>query len=63
MKTITKRLYTIVEAANYLGRTPNALRMWLRRECPLPVIQIGTRIFLDIKDMDAFIERNRQGEI
>jgi len=54
-----KRLYSIPEAAFYLGRTVDALReiVWAGK---LPHIRDGKRILLDIKDMDARIEQSKQ---
>lgn len=53
-----KRLYSIPEAAFYLGRTVDALReiIWAGR---LPYVKDGRRVLIDIKDMDHFIERNK----
>lgn len=57
-KAITKRLYTVDEAACYLGRTVNAIRemQWAGK---LPFIKDGKRILFDIRDMDLWIEKNR----
>ncbi len=54
-----KRLYTLQEAAFYLGRTVDALRemVWGGK---LPYFRDGKRMLLDIKDMDEFIDRNKQ---
>lgn len=53
-----KRLYTIKEAAVYLGRTDWGLRemIWAGK---ISVIRDGRRILLDIADMDEWINRNR----
>lgn len=55
----SKRLYTIPEAAFYLGRTVDALRemIWAGK---LRVVRDGKRILLDIRDMDNFIEMSKQ---
>lgn len=55
----TKRLYSVSEAAFYLGRTVDALRemVWAGK---LPYFRDGGRMLLDIKDMDEFIDRNKQ---
>ena len=54
----TKRLYSIPEAAFYLGRSVDALRemIWAGK---LPCVKDGKRILLDIRDMDAWIEGNK----
>ncbi len=53
-----KRLYSIVDAAEYLGRS-----VWGVREMvyagKLPFIKDGRRILLDVRDMDLWIEKNK----
>jgi len=53
-----KRLYSIEEAAHYLGRSVDALRemLWAGK---IPFVRDGKRIFLDVKDMDQFIETGK----
>ncbi|MGA3172943.1 MAG: helix-turn-helix domain-containing protein [Syntrophorhabdales bacterium] len=53
-----KRLYSVPEAAFYLGRTVDALReiIWAGK---LPYVKDGRRVLVDVKDMDEFIERNK----
>lgn len=55
-----KRLFTIKEAAQYLGRSVWGVRdlIWSQT---IPVIkQAGCRkMYLDRNDMDAFIEKNK----
>ncbi len=53
-----KRLYSIKDAADYLGRTVWAVRemLWAGK---LPYIRDGKRILLDIRDMDAWIEASK----
>jgi len=53
-----KRLYSVPEAACYLGRTVDGLRemLWAGK---LPYIKDGRRVLLDLKDLDAYIERNK----
>jgi excisionase family DNA binding protein len=55
---VTKRLYSIEEAAQYLGRSEWGIRrlIW---DGHLPHILHGRRIHLDLADMDTFIERNK----
>ncbi len=56
----SKRLYTLKEAAQYLGRPVWGVRelIWAR---VIPVIkQHGCRkMYLDINDLEAFIEKNK----
>jgi len=53
-----KRLYTLTEAAGYLGHTIWAVRslVWGKK---LPVVRHGRKQWLDIFDMDKFIESNK----
>jgi excisionase family DNA binding protein len=55
---LNKRLYSIPEAGQYLGRT-----VWSIREMiyagKIPYIRDGRRMLLDIYDMDSWIENNR----
>ena len=57
-----KRLYTITEAAEYLGRS-----VWSVRELiwagSFPVVRVGRRIHLDIQDLDVWIEQNKVRDI
>ena len=54
-----KRLYTVVESAEYLGHTVWGIRslIWAKT---LPVVQHGRKQFLDLFDLDAFIEKNKK---
>ncbi len=55
---LQQRLYTLPQAAHYLGRS-----LWSMRELvwkgSIPIIREGTRIYIDINDMNAWIDRNR----
>ena len=55
---IPKRLYNLKESAIYLGRTVCALRevIW---DGKIPYVKDGRRIFLDINDMNDWIDRNK----
>lgn len=55
---ITKRLYSIKEAAVYLGRSTWSVRemIWAGK---IPYIKDGKRIFVDIRDLDEWIEKNK----
>ncbi len=54
----SKRLYTLKEAAKYLGRSEWSMRelIWSRA---IPVVRVGRKIFLDIEDLNDFIKRNK----
>jgi len=53
---LPKRLFTLKEAAHYLGRT-----LWSMRELiwkgSIPVVRDGKRIFLDIQDLEAYVTK------
>ncbi|PIV20161.1 MAG: hypothetical protein COZ69_11005 [Deltaproteobacteria bacterium CG_4_8_14_3_um_filter_45_9] len=55
---ISKRLFTLKEAALYLGRGLHGVRdmVW---KGEVPVVRNGRKMFLDIRDLDTFIERNK----
>ncbi len=55
---ISKRLYSIPEAGQYLGRTKWAIREMIYAG-KIPCIRDGRRMLLDINDMDRWIEENR----
>ncbi|NGZ98492.1 MAG: hypothetical protein CV089_20615 [Nitrospira sp. WS110] len=56
-----KRLYTLNEAAVYLGRSTWSIRrlIW---DGALPSVRAGGRVHVDLLDMDEFIERNKMRE-
>ena len=55
---LSKRLYTLPEAADYLGRTPWSMRelVWAGK---IPFVRDGKRIFVDIKDLEAYIVKHK----
>jgi excisionase family DNA binding protein len=55
---VSKRLYSVAEAAHYLGRSAWSVRrlIWSGE---LPEVRAGRRVHLDIRDMDEFIEKNK----
>lgn len=57
-----KRLYSVSEAATYLGRTACAVRelIWKGQ---LPAVKCGRRIHLDIQDLEAFVEQHKVREV
>ena len=59
---VAKRLYTVQEAAEYLGRSAWSVRelIWAGK---LPSVKVGRRIHLDLYDLDAFIEQNKVREV
>ena len=55
---LNKRLYSIPEAGQYLGRTVWAVREMIYAG-KIPYIRDGRRMLLDINDMDTWIEENK----
>lgn len=57
---MSKRLYTLREAAEYLGRSEWGMRelIWAGK---IPIVrqECGRKIFLDIDDLDDFINQNK----
>jgi len=57
---MNKRLYTLKEAAAYLGRSVWGMRelIWSRQ---IPVVKPagGRKIFVDIVDLESYVERNK----
>ena len=53
-----KRLYSVPEAGEYLGRTSWAIRemIWQGK---LPAVRDGRRILLDVEDLDRWIDANK----
>lgn len=55
---LRKRLYTLAEAAEYLGRSIWSVRRLIWNEVLRPV-RVQGRVHLDVGDMDALIERSK----
>jgi len=57
---LSKRLYTLKEAAEYLGRSEWGMRelIWAG-EIPVVKTEGGRKIFLDVDDLNHFINRNK----
>ena len=56
-----KRLYSLPEAAIYLGRSDWSVRrlIWAGE---LPSVRAGGRVHVDVRDMDEFIEKFKEVE-
>jgi excisionase family DNA binding protein len=52
------RYLTVPEAAEYLGMTPNAVRMMVQKR-DIPHIRVGRRVRFDIRDLDAHMRARR----
>ena len=59
-RIVEKRLFTLKEAATSLGRSVWGMRdlVWARE---LPVVKCagGRKIFIDLQDLEAYINRNK----
>jgi len=59
-----KRLFTIQEAAHYLGFSPRTLYNGTgpraKKPFPLKAIRIGTSVRFDLLDLDRFIEESKR---
>ncbi|MDK2744630.1 MAG: helix-turn-helix domain-containing protein [Nitrospira sp. BO4] len=55
---LTKRLYSLPEAAMYLGRSTWSIRrlIWSGE---LPQVRAGGRVHVDVRDLDEFIDKNK----
>lgn len=58
VRGMSKRLYSVDEAAVYLGRTVWAVRemLWAGK---IPFVKDGRRTLLDVRDMDAWIDSSK----
>lgn len=54
-----KRLFSLKDTSVYLGRSLNSVRQMLW-DGKLPFIRDGKRIFIDVQDLDKWIERSKQ---
>ena len=57
---VSKRLYTLREAAQYMGRSEWSMRelIW-SGEIPVVRQAGGRKIFLDVHDLEKFIDQNK----
>jgi len=55
---VRPRLLSVEQAAVYLGRTKEALQH-LIISGKLPVVRADRRVFLDVRDLDEWVERNK----
>jgi excisionase family DNA binding protein len=56
---IQPRLLTVDQAAEYLGRSKVAVQHMVAAR-RLPVVRDGRRIFLDVRELDRWIEQNTE---
>jgi excisionase family DNA binding protein len=55
---IMKRLYTLKDAAAYLGRPVSSIRTLVWKGA-LPVIQDGRKMYVDVNDLELYINRSK----
>jgi excisionase family DNA binding protein len=55
---IKARLLTVEQAAVYLGRTKEAVEQMIAGG-KLPVVRADRRVFLDVRDLDRWIDANK----
>lgn len=55
---VQPRLLTVEQAATYVGRTPNAVRILLTKEA-FPAVKSDGRVMLDVRDIDRWIEQGK----
>ena len=55
---LTKRLYDLKEASVYLGRPIFSVRTLIWNGA-LPVIKDGRKLYLDIFDLNEYVEKNK----
>lgn len=55
----TKRLFTLKEAGLYLGRSEYSIRSLIWSGI-LPVVKHGKKQWVDIVDMETYIDRNKE---
>jgi hypothetical protein len=58
LRPIQKRLLEIEEAAHYIGRTSNALRI-LERKGQIRATRTDGRVMFDVKDLDSWIDSGK----
>lgn len=56
---VRPRLLTVEQAAVYIGRTKDAIQHMIA-SCKLPTVRSDRRVFIDMHDLDAWIEENKQ---
>ena len=57
--TVRPRLLSVEQAAVRIGRTKQSVQHMVA-EGKLPVVRDGRRVFLDIEDLDRWIEANKE---
>jgi excisionase family DNA binding protein len=60
--SITPRLLSIEEAARYLGRTKDSMQHLIAAGA-IRTVRSDRRVFLDIRDLDTWIDQNKHEPI
>lgn len=55
---LIKRLYTVKESAEYLGRSAWSIRELIYKGT-LPCVKVGRRIHIDINDLEKLIDKHK----
>ncbi len=56
---VRPRLLTVEQAAVYIGRTKYAIQHMIA-SCKLPTVRTDRRVFIDMRDLDSWIEGNKR---
>jgi excisionase family DNA binding protein len=56
---VQPRLLTVEQAATFLGRTKEAIQHMVSAG-KIAIVKSDRRVFLDVRDIDAWIEANKQ---
>ena len=57
--SVQAKLFTVQQAASYIGRTPEAVNH-LVSERRIPTVRSDKRIFIDKQDLDKWIDENKR---
>jgi excisionase family DNA binding protein len=59
VSAVRPRLLTVEQAAMYIGRTKQAVEHMVSSG-KVPTVRADRRVFVDIRDLDTWIEQNKQ---
>lgn len=55
---VSKRLFTKADAAVYLGTTVRGIT-YMIEEGRIPIVRNGRRVLLDVRDLEAYVDKNK----
>ncbi len=58
-KTVAPRLFSLKRAAEYLGISYWTIRDYIFRG-ELPSVRLGRRVLVDVRDLDALVEKYKE---